>query len=292
MRALKTAAKIVAWLLLVVYFVYLRFPYDRVRPRLEEELANLGGLQLSFGSLGPDGRGGLRLGDVTLRPGSATGLASGAAAGPTYHLERLDARPHLLSLLRGRAGARIHAEGYDGSLSGTVSRASETELRIDLDVDDVELTGMPMPNGGALQGRLDASIDDLVVVPGQALQGLNGHLELEATKGAVLPFQTRTTRIPPQPVQFDRLAASADVEAGQLRVETLEVEGSDVSASGHAEITLSRNLGRSPVTGELRVKFGPDFSVYEDVVKGLTRARTDSEGYLTLNLKGTLARPM
>jgi len=129
------------YLLLLAFFVFLRFPYDRLADRVEAAVQAASGMEVVIGELGPHlgllGPG-FEARDVSLMP----------AQGGRIPLEHLRLRPAWsLSWLRGVPAVHVDAlgemgriagafalgdggpSGFDGSLEG-VDSASPLEVRI------------------------------------------------------------------------------------------------------------------------------------------------------------------
>src|SRR5436305_4506414 len=75
-------------------FLLLTFPYDVLKRRIEIE-ALRSGADLTIGSLGPAGLGGVRARDVKVR----FTAVPGADALPELHFDRLDVSPDFFALL-------------------------------------------------------------------------------------------------------------------------------------------------------------------------------------------------
>src|SRR5947209_1481097 len=103
-RLLFPAAALVFFILFLVW----TFPYDVLARRLEVEAQRIGG-ELTIGSLGPAGIGGLRASDVRLRLPSAQ-----AEALPELRLDRAELSPDFLALVLRRTSFGFALEAYGG----------------------------------------------------------------------------------------------------------------------------------------------------------------------------------
>jgi len=108
-KLLLPAAGVIAFVL----FLLLTFPFDVLARRIEVE-AQRGGADLTIGSMGPAGLGGVRARDVKLRMPAVPG-ADGAT--PELHLDALDVSPDLFALLLRRTsfGFSLTVSAWQGS---------------------------------------------------------------------------------------------------------------------------------------------------------------------------------
>ncbi len=285
-RAARLAGLALVWLLLAAYFTYLRFPYTRLRPQLEQRLAALGIGHLAFDEIGATLLGGVRLTGVSW-------TAPGAAANQTVEIERVDLSPAYTKLVRRARGVKFDATLAGGRASGTAAITSEGRKQVAARFVGIDLTKARIPGlGPGLKGSVDGKIDvDLGAGPAE---GGNGTLHLEAKDGAVPPSIAPALSILPAPIRFTKLAVDATLDGSKVEVTELTLDGPDLDGGATGTITLR---GRSIATGQLSadVKFKvPDGSGLKaaEALLASVRLKKDHEGFYTLKLAGTVASPV
>src|SRR4051812_16451589 len=113
------AAGVLAFLL----FLMLTFPFDVLARRIEVE-AQRNGADVSIGSMGPAGLGGVRARDVTLHLHAAPGAES---APPDIHLDTLDVSPDFFALLLRRTSFGFSLRGYGGTAKGHLALSNDAK---------------------------------------------------------------------------------------------------------------------------------------------------------------------
>src|SRR6267142_7264589 len=151
-------------------FLMLTFPFDVLARRIEVE-AQRGGADLTIGSMGPAGLGGVRARDVRLRMQSAPGAENPM---PDLHLDALDVSPDFLALLLRRTSFGFALTGYGGTARGHVALSNDPKA----------------PGVSAL--RIEARDIDLATLPLKELAGVeaSGKLQLRADLSALVPAET------------------------------------------------------------------------------------------------------
>lgn len=272
----RAAALALACAVLTAAFFVVRFPVDRFRGALVEQLAAVTGADATIGVLSArPGLGGLTL--------VAAPVALAWPGGARVELERASVRPAWsFSWLRGRPALHVDLRAPAGSLAGTLWPAEP--LGFDGSLDDVALERLPpellvLAEGIAVTGQLDADV---------ALEQRDGHLageiELDVSDGS---FSAPGS---PLAVPFEELEAELGfAETGAVEVRTLRLEGPMVSGSATGALAPSPTLESAPLslTGELQV--------VDPSLRGALAPlglNADGSGRVKLRVGGTLAEPL
>lgn len=236
---------VVAGLLLTFFFMYLRFPYDRLAEAIETRIGNATGLRLELFDLGPS----LQL----LGPGiGARDVRVTLDDGAVLVFDRVRLRPAWsLSWLLGDPAVHLALEGEPGGAAGTLTLGAAPRWSGDLTDLDLDLipAGAVMP-GALLTGRADATVDIAL-----AESGPEGTLRLIARAGSlehpalpmVVPFET---------IEGDLiLGGDQRAEIVSLELESPLVSGSVAGTLGHSatpETAPLRLEGAFTVSGNIR----------------------------------------
>lgn len=275
-----------AFVLAFGLFLLLTFPFDVLARRLEVE-AQRNGAELTIGSLGPGGIGGVRARDVRLRFGGGDGL-------PELRFDRFDVSPDFLALILRRTSFGFALRGYGGdarghlALSNDPNRPGLRSLRID--AHDIDLATLPLNElaGLAASGKLQLKADLSSLVPPETAGGsltlsvdganLNG--------GSVQGFPLPNTAL-------GHVDGKVEVEKGVARIEQTAARGGDVDADVDGQVNLRPLLSLSQA--DLHVRFRPTEKWLNDnaMIKGglglIQNARQGDGSYL-FTFTGPLAR--
>ncbi len=283
-RAARWAGWLCLWLLLVVYFTYLRFPYVRLRPAIEPRIAALGLGKISFDDIHATPFGGVRLSGVSLLP---TGMS-----GKPIQMDDLSLSPALWRFIRGGRGAHFDARMAGGHARGTagITRDAHTQLAAtmsDVDLTKVDLPGLPDGLEGKLEGTVNLDFEHV------ALDGAKGTVHLGAAHGSIPPITAAGFKATPAPIHFDSAALDATLDGPKIEITSIKLAGPDLEGSASGTLTVrGRSLATSELNSDLRFRLPEGSSV--KAVEGLisaVRVKKDAEGYFVLKLGGTLMNP-
>ena len=272
-RPLRYLALAVGCGVLILVFVFVLFPYERIQGSLTGQLEAATGARVVVGEL----RGGLGL----LGPGlSARQLRASWPDGTVFAIESGWVRPAWsFSWLRGRPAVHLDLRGLPGEVRGTLWPGAE--VGFEGRVEALPLEALPLENlAGALPltGLLSAALD---LERGAA--GLSGDVDFEARDGSVsmdeLPFDLPYERLEGELVFDDptRIEVRNLSLAGPML--TLEAEGS---------------VGRSPQPAMASLDLQVDLQVVDPNLRPVVASQglaLDGEGRASLAVGGTVGRP-
>ncbi len=274
-RHAKPRVRALAWgiaaLLLTALFVARGFPYERLSPLLTAAVARSTPLTLHVQELAPS----LSL----LGPGiRATDLRITAPDGAVIRVDALRLRPAWsLCWLRLRPCFRLALALAGGSADGTLG--SEPSFAGELA--GIDLAQLPLATlwpGGALAGRLDATVD-----LSSGAGGPEGSIALQAREGSIglprlplpLPFETLSAR----------LALGGDA---MVRIEELELLGPGLELRGEGQVGRAADFAQAPL--DLRIEFEAQAPLANGLRSFGVRVGRDGRG--ALQLTGTPTRPV
>jgi len=272
-RSPNKAGVVAAGLFLIFFFMYLRFPYDRLAEVIETRVGNATGLRLELFDLGPS----LQL----LGPGiGARDVRVTRSDGAVLTFERARLRPAWsLSWLLGDPALHLALEGEPGAADGTLTLGAAPRWSgdlIDLDLDLIAADAVAP--GTTLAGRADATVDIAL-----AESGPEGTLRLFAREGSLEHPAL------PMVVPFDAIEGEV-VLGGEHRVEIVSLELQSPLVSG----SLAGTLGHSatPETAPLRLE--GSFTV-SGSIRGALNAQgvgIGNSGVVEFVVMGTPAAPI
>lgn len=222
----------------LVLFIWMRFPYDSVKLRIEDALTRVLGAPVVLGHIEPTLLAGFRINGIEIKGSRIAG--------------EVTVNPRPWEVFRGGLGFTYHAVLAAGTADGRMRlpfRKSKRPMELTIDMENVDLSGMStiLPPAMKLQGVVSGEIS--LTTPRESFDKATGGLTLSWKKGSLplgmpsLPFDALT---------FDTLDLEGSIDKGLLDLEKAEFTG-DYSGSMTGSIRLSRDVKRSRlnITGEV-----------------------------------------
>lgn len=262
------------FLLLVAFFVYLGFPYDRVAELVTDTVRRSGGVELEVRELGPHlswGGPGFQARDVVAR----------APGGPPVRLDVLRVRPAWsTSWLRAEPALHLSWESPLGGGAGAVvpgERAFDGRLR-DVDLGSAAVQAwLPVPG---LDGRLDAEGDLSLGGPAPA-----GELRFSVREGSLLVPET------PVAVPFESLEGEVVFGDGALlTLRRLELQGPVLAGSVQGTVGAGPGARWDRAALDLEAELDAREPMARDALRS-AGVRLGRSGRTTVRIRGTTARP-
>ena len=255
-------------------FLYLTFPFDRLKDRLVAEFnSNLrsGDAQLHIDSLDSYWLSGVEAEGVRLsKPAPPATSANPKPKAQETRIDQLQVRTSLLPLLVGTIHVAFSAKALGGEVEGHTSDADGNRtLAVEvenLDVGQVslvsEVVGLPMK--GALSGKVD------LVLPEGKLSKADGSIELTISNLSVGDGKAKlkdTLALPK--LQAGNVELRAEATKGQLTIDKLNAKGKDLELVSSGRIRLRDSFDSSIMELNLRFRFADAYKEKNDTTKGL-----------------------
>jgi type II secretion system protein N len=263
----------VAGIVLVAFFIYLGFPYEKLGDRIATEIQRSSGVRIDFEDIGAS----LQL----VAPGiEASGVRATLNDGRSYRVERAMLRPAWsFAWFRGTPAIYAEIESELGNAAGTLFLGDAGGWSGELS--QVAVGRIPIPPleaAGNLDGRFDATID---LALGEA--GPEGSLEFSASEGSVGLAKF------PVDIPFETLSGEL-IFGGEnlLSIERLELAGPMLDASLTGKVLQAPSFAEAPI--RLEAKLTAEANLRPAIVDA--GVRVDREGKSTVRITGTVASPM
>lgn len=260
--------------LLVAFFVFLQFPFDRFRDTLARQAGLALGAEVQIGGLDPAfslGGPGFVARDVLVRwPDGEKAMVERAALRPAWSP----------SWLRGQPALHVDADSDLGTVDGAFTLGEAPAF--DGALEAVALGRLPLERwlGGAqVEGRLDLEGDLSVTEAGPV-----GRVSFESRDGSVATAQL------PIAIPYETLVGALDfADDGSIAIEDVTLEGPMVSASVAGGAKASPSLLLAPLEIDVRLEvrdpnLRPAFSA--------SGVRLGRDGSVELKIRGNLAAPV
>ncbi len=315
-RWLRITGYVFFFLFSFLTFVYLTFPYDRVRDFVihQVQLA-MPGAELEIVSLEPAWVTGIEAQGVRLRlpaepPDPARPAAPAGADGearrpprPSVTIPYLYARASILSYLLGTTEVVFEIEVDGGGTIEGVVTDEESQSHITAHLEGVDLRRMGVIRhftGLSLGGTVSGDIDVTVAEEADATDGSIVLSIADATIGDEqfqVPIPGLGTGLQLTRVQAGTLNLRIDVEDGQGRVQQLAGDGEDVVVRGIGTLRLVRPLRMTSLDLILRAAIQPAYLQRNPAVQGALELSASNpmvapfraaDGAFQVRLQGTI----
>lgn len=279
------------FLLALLFFLKLTFPFETVSRRLEVE-ARKNGLELSIGSLGSSGLLGVKALDLKAR-----GANTASGAGPEVVLDRVTVSPDLLGLMLRRIGFEFEVDAYGGTARGHARLSNDAKAPglsgLVLDASALDLKSLPLQQLTQTEaiGKLGLKTD---LTSLQKAEEANGALTLSLKSAAVLKGTLALgpgMSFPLPKVVLGDVEGAVSIEKGLAKIEKLTARNGDIEAELDGTIRLKPLLSVSEANLRVRLKFADKWLDANPLVKGSLGflGPKQADGYW-ITLTGPLAR--
>lgn len=250
-------------------FLFLLFPFDRVKTRLESEIRRNTDLELTIAHISPRFFNSFRLSDVVVSNKQGKVLFESPSVSTTVSL---------FSLLRGNLGLGLKTNAYGGDLQVKLRQGAGPQY-VSVDA-----------NG------LDVGSYQLLKALGLKLSGkLGGNFEMtgDAGKGKISlkGLTSRELKIKGFPIpdlDFEECWLEGDLKGDRLTIKKLEMNGKELKIQCLGDLVL-----RERGTLNLTVKIKPsERLVHEQSMIFALIKNKDAEGFYQFSLGGTLSDPL
>jgi type II secretion system protein N len=222
---------------ITIVFLYLLFPGELVRSRLED-LINSNDFIVKSASLSPALPLGIKLKNVT--------ISSPAQEFVLFQGELLDLQLNLLSFFRKNTYIGLTGRAYDGSFDGRVGLVSLAKAyppaEVILNFENVDIGKYSLFKGDPGKSFTGRARGTLTYITDEAGRNASGILTLFFKKGSyplAEPFLGVTR------VDFDRGEIQAQLNNGSIRIEKLETFGPQINCSLKGEIAPAADFKNS-----------------------------------------------
>ncbi|HPS94433.1 MAG TPA: type II secretion system protein GspN [Deltaproteobacteria bacterium] len=257
--------------LCLVLFVYQRFPYDRLKASVEEDLTRAIGAQVTLGHI---------------RPGILWGfIVEGLDVKGTRVARELSVSPNLLSLLTGRLGlsfsAAMTSTGGGEGYARLPFETSKKPMVVSLSVTNMDMSSLAVLFPPTAKPKGSVTGEFSLITPRDSFGQATGSVTLTWKKGT-LPLNIDA--LPLDAITFETLDLDARIDKGILSVRKADFAG-EMSGSMRGNIRFFNEINRSRLnlTGELTLP---------ESMKSTLGAGADTSGRATrFSLRGSLDMP-
>lgn len=284
------------YVMALITFAYLTFPYERLRDRVVQEFnarqTGPDALRLELDSMSSYWLGGVEAEGIHLISPPKPDATGTAAKPSVLTIESAHARVGLFSLLFGGLDLSFGADAFGGEISGSTS-GDATKRKIELELDDLDLAQAPLLAtlvGLPLSGKLSGTLD--LVLPESKLGKADGTVELEIEELAIGDGKAkiRDTIALPR-VEAGTLVLKGDASQGQLKVTEFSAKGPDLEIVSDGSIRLRDPVQTSFLSLALRFRFTDRYANKNETTRALFGAKGSSmPGLFDLDPKNKRAK--
>ena len=255
-------------ILITVIFLYLLFPSDIVRSRLEEAV-NASGFILKMEKLRPSLPCGLKMKDIT--------ISSASSADSSFQGDLLDVQLNPLSFFQKHTSLGLSGRAYGGKFDGRVLLASLSQMyppkEGKLNFQNIDLAGSAFIKTLLAKEITGRAKGNLSYISAQEISGKgSGTIALLITKGT---YPLAEPFLGLKRIEFDRGEIKAQLNNGSLKMEKLEIAGNQINCFLKGEITLA-----------------DDFKMSQLNLNGVMEILGQNKAKMNVTIGGTLANPI
>jgi type II secretion system protein N len=309
----ETARRLVKWigyplygLFCFLFFVYLALPYDRLKTRIEEQVARSGDMELTIGELGPRPLLGVVMDRVVvlMKPKARPldGSSDSTKSKPLrVFLDTVVVKSGLWALLTGGVDLYVAVSGLGGEIQGTYESDPKKGWTVKGEISRLNLGRLPflsdavgLPLGGSLSAKVDLS------VPQDRWSNAVGLLDIECD-GCSVGDGKALLKVPGNPLlamgitlpklRLGRLGGQVKLEKGTATLESFTATSPDVEVAMEGTVSLNNAVAFSTAQLYLRFKISPELkkrdAKFELVENGLTNAKR-ADGFYGMLVTGPL----
>jgi len=250
-------------------FLFLLFPFDRLRSRIESEVRLRTPCELSIARISPRFFNTVLLSDVVISAKSGKVLFESPAVRTTVSL---------FGLLRGLTALSMKASAYNGELLVRVQQGPGSQYLF-IDGSGLDIGGYPLLRdaGFHLTGRLGGNFE---------MTGDSGKGRLWIKGVTLRDLVIKGFKIPD--LDFEQCWLEAEVKGDRLLVKKLEMDGKELKVRATGDLVM-RERGMMNLT--IKLKLSERMMQEQSWVTAVLKNK-DAEGYYQFILGGTLTEPM
>ena len=255
-------------ILITVIFLYLLFPSDLVRSRLETAVHSSGFI-LKMEKLRPSLPWGLKMKDVT--------ISSASSADSPFQGDLLDVQLNPWSFFQKHTSLGLSGRAYGGKFDGRVGLASLSQMyppkEGKLNFQNIDLAGSAFIKTLLAKEITGRAKGNLSYISAQEINGKgSGTIALLITKGT---YPLAEPFLGLKRIEFDRGEIKAQLNNGSLKMEKLEIAGNQINCFLKGEITLA-----------------DDFKLSQLNLNGVLEILGQNKAKMNVTIGGTLANPI
>ncbi len=291
-------------------FLYLTFPWEKLKYRVEGYLSSSGEMEVTIGSLGPAPLLGVSAERVALtlkpKPGEPPPpAAEGAPPSPPKPtkilLESVTVRFGLFALLAKGVDVSFAASAFGGELEGRYRADKKKTWSARFEASKLELARIPFVQGAVglpVAGTFSAKAD--VEVPEDRWSDATGLVELECDACSVGDGKAKL-KVPGNPLlamgvtlpqlRLGRFGGKIKIEKGVATLENVSAQSPDIEVALEGQFMLRTPFPYSNAQAYLRFKISPELkrrdAKFELLENGMTNAKR-ADGFFGMRVEGPL----
>jgi type II secretion system protein N len=273
-QVLKWAGYVAFYLLSLLVFAVLTFPYERLGDRIVQEFNSRQTgpkpMRLKLGHMSSYWLNGIEAEDITFTSPGDTDEEGKPGKPKVLTVDSAHASVSLFRLLFGTVSLSFGADAFGGDLSGHTVNSDEGRS-LELELDDLDLAQAPLFGdivGLPLSGKLTGSIE--LLMPEQKLSKADGKIALKVTDlgAGDGKAKIRDTIALPK-LEAGELTLDSEAKAGVLKINTFAANGPDLKLDSEGTLRLRDAFDSSTLGLTISFKFQERYTSKSDITKSL-----------------------
>jgi type II secretion system protein N len=232
----------------VLLFSYMLFPYYALKPKFEDALSRVSGMDITVNTIRPALPLGWTMGGVKV---------SGNAA-----LDSLTLKPRILPLVTGNIALAIKMKEGNGHLNGSIGTSffkigSSLDLKMEMKDFDISVFKYFSKKLDEISGKISGDVD--LFYSRKRPDKSDGDISIIVNNGQI-PLSV--PNFPIAAIPFSKFELKAKMDNGLLKIIRAELAGNDVSGSMKGDIKLAEKLDASDMKFEILLKLSQAYSAF------------------------------
>jgi len=278
-QILRWAGYVAFYLVALLVFAYLTFPYNRLGDRIVHEFnARQTGpkpMRLKLGDMSSYWLNGVEAEDITLTSPAEPDEQGKPGKPKVMKIDAAHASVSLLRLLIGSVRISFGADAFGGELSGATSTSDEGR-QLEVELEELDLGQAPLFGdlvGLPLAGKLSGTID--LLMPEEKLSKADGKISFKVVGLAAGDGKAkiRDTIALPR-LDAGDLSLEAEAKTGSVKISTLAANGPDLKLDSDGTLRLRDVFDTSVLNLNVSFKFQDRYTNKSELTKSLFGAGT------------------
>jgi type II secretion system protein N len=271
---LRWAGYVAFYLVALLVFAYLTFPYNRLGDRIVHEFnARQTGpkpMRLKLGDMSSYWLNGVEAEDITLTSPAELDDQGKPGKPKVMKIDAAHASVSLLRLLIGSVRISFGADAFGGELSGATSASDEGRL-LEVELEELDLGQAPLFGdlvGLPLSGKLSGTID--LLMPEEKLSKAEGKVSFKVVGLAAGDGKAkiRDTIALPR-LDAGDLTLEAEAKNGSVKISSLSANGPDLKLDSDGTLRLRDVFDTSVLNLNVAFKFQDRYTNKSEITKSL-----------------------
>jgi type II secretion system protein N len=286
-RIFKFSGYVLFSLLLFLLFIYIKFPYEKVKDTISNSFENRFSYSLTINELRPLFPPGLTLKEIEILTDAKDKKR------PILEAQRLALKLEILPLFLGHRNFNYEIYTYDGIIKGVVKNpepGKDKKTSIIADIQNIDLSHYPLLNKDtnfSLSGKLRGKVR--IVEEENTTPGLKGEITLFIDNGKIEGINIKKATL--KDISVKGVDCDFELTQEKILLKKMAFHGEDIDVNITGKILLAEQIKESNLDLMLHFKPKEGFKRKYRFLFRLFRSIRGKGGFYSIPVKGTIQSP-